>query len=157
MKTIALNSTEINRGVSLFNRAHFFDAHEVLEDVWNSVPRDRPSGRHLRQHVQGMVQLAVAFHHQSKGNHVGARSVLERAMRNLNGADSSFPRLDLDRLRAELEIWRRHLDHSERADEKKDEKKFEARDIRRHDVLNSSAPALPKIKIRKRRYIAARP
>ncbi len=153
MKTIALNITEINRGVSLFNRAHFFDAHEVLEDVWNSVPRDRPSGRLLRQHVQGMVQLAVAFHHQSKGNHVGARSVLERAVRNLNGADSSFPGLDLARLRAELEIWRRHLDDSEPADEKKDEKKSEARDVRRHDVLNSSAPALPKIKIkiRKRR------
>ena len=153
MKTIALNSTEVNRGVSLFNRAHFFDAHEVLEDVWNSVPRDHPSGRHLRQHVQGMVQLAVAFHHQSKGNYVGARSVLERALRNLNGADGSFPGLDLARLRAELEIWRRYLDHSERADEKKDEKKFEARDVRRPDVLNSSAPALPKIKIkiRKRR------
>ena len=139
--------TAFQHGIELFNSGKFFEAHEVLEDVWNSVPRDRPSGRHLRQHVQGMVQLAVAFHHQSKGNHVGARSVLERAMRNLNGADSSFPRLDLDRLRAELEIWRRHLDHSERADEKK----FEAQDVRRHDVLNSSAPALPKIKIRKRR------
>src|SRR5258708_11295611 len=119
MKIIALNITELNRGVSLFNRAHFFDAHEVLEDVWNSVPRDRPSGRHLRQHVQGMVQLAVAFHHHSKGNHVGARSGLERALRNLNGADSSFPELDLDRLRAELEIWKRYLDHSEGTDEKK--------------------------------------
>ncbi len=68
-------------------------------------------------------------------------------------ADGSFPGLDLARLRAELEIWRRYLDHSERADEKKDEKKFEARDVRRHDVLNNTAPALPKIKIkiRKRR------
>jgi len=147
--TSPLNKTEFNRGLDLFNRGHFFDAHEVLEDVWRALPRDRP----LRRHLQGMVQLAVAFHHQSKGNHVGARSVLERALRNLNGADSSFPGLDLDRLRAELEIWRRHLDHSERADEKKDEKKFEARDVRRHDVLNNTAPALPKIKIkiRKRR------
>jgi hypothetical protein len=93
-----------------------------------------------------MVQLAVAFHHHSKGNYVGARSVLERAMRNLHGADSSFPGLDLDRLRTELEVWRRHLDHSERADEKKNEKKFEALNVRRHDVLNSSAPALPKIR-----------
>jgi predicted metal-dependent hydrolase len=145
MKTMALNNTEINRGVSLFNRAHFFDAHEVLEDVWNSVPRDRPSGRHLRQHIQGMVQLAVAFHHQSTGNLLGARSVLERAMRNLNGADDSFPALDLDRLRAELAPWRRYLDHSEHAGEKKDEKKSEGREVRRGDVLNSGAPALPKI------------
>jgi hypothetical protein len=88
-----------------------------------------------------MVQLAVAFHHESKGNHVGARSVLERAMRNISGADSSFPSLDLDRLRAELEVWRRYLDHSERASERK----LGGRDVRRHDVLNSSPPALPKI------------
>jgi len=141
MKTMVLDNTELNRGVSLFNRAHFFDAHEVLEDVWNAVPRDRPSGRHLRQHVQGMVQLAVAFHHQSKGNHVGARSVLERAMRNISGADNSFPDLDLDRLRAELELWRRYLDNSEGTGEKK----LAGRDVRRHDVLNSSVPALPKI------------
>jgi hypothetical protein len=49
-----------------------------------------------------MVQLAVAFHHESTDNYVDARSVLERAVRNLNGADSSFPELDLDRLHAEL-------------------------------------------------------
>jgi len=139
--TMLPNKTEFNRGLDLFNRAHFFDAHEVLEDVWNSVPRDRPSGRHLRQHVQGMVQLAVAFHHQSKGNHVGARSVLESAMRNISGAESSFPDLDLDRLRAELEIWQRYLDHPESAGDRK----LEGRDVRRHDILKSSVPALPKI------------
>jgi len=131
----------LRHGVTLFNRAHFFDAHEVLEDVWRSVPRDCASRRHLRLHLQGLVQLAVAFHHQSTGNHVGAHSVLERAMRNLNGADGSFPDFDLDRLRAELEIWRQHLDDSERAVERK----LDTRDVRRHDVLKSSAPALPKI------------
>src|SRR5260370_37186273 len=146
--TIPLNKTEVNRGLDLFNRAHFFDAHEVLEDVWREVPLHSPSRRHL----QGLIQLAVAFHHHSKDNHLGARSVLERAMRNLHGADSSFPGLDLDRLRSELAPWRRYLDYSERADEKKNEKKFEALNVRRRDVLNSSAPALPKIKkIRKRR------
>jgi predicted metal-dependent hydrolase len=107
---------DFNRGVDLFNRAHFFDAHEVLEDVWRSIPYDGPldqsSRRHFRLHLQGMVQLAVAFHHESRGNLVGARSVLARAMRNLNGADSSFPDLDLDRLRAELTVWLRYLDDS---------------------------------------------
>src|ERR1700732_417946 len=135
--TTLLNKTEFNRGLDLFNRAHFFDAHEVLEDVWRPLPRDRP----LRRHLQGMVQLAVAFHHQSKGNHVGARSVLERALRNLNGADSSFPHLDLDRLRAALAPWRQALDESGHAGAKK----LDGRDFRRHDVPNSTAPALPKI------------
>jgi predicted metal-dependent hydrolase len=135
--TMPHNSGDFSRGLDLFNRAHFFDAHEVLEDVWRALPRDRP----LRRHMQGMVQLAVAFHHESKGNHVGARSVLERAMRNINGADSSFPSLDLDRLRAELEIWREHLDNSEG----RGERKLGGRDVRGHNVLNGSAPALPKI------------
>ena len=122
--TVPTNNPDFNRGVDLFNRGHFFDAHEVLEDVWRSIPRDRPgdqpkveprdppSHRHLRLHIQGLVQLAVAFHHESRGNLVGARSVLARAMRNLNGADSSFPDLDLDRLRAELTVWLWYLDDS---------------------------------------------
>ncbi|HSZ62133.1 MAG TPA: DUF309 domain-containing protein [Terriglobales bacterium] len=101
------------RGVDLFNRARFFDAHEVLEDVWRSLPGDGAGGRfprqYLRRHVQGMVQLAVAFHHELKRNPVGARSVLERALRNLDGADDSFPEFDLDRLRSDMADWAQYL------------------------------------------------
>jgi len=125
-----------SRGLDLFNRAHFFDAHEVLEDVWRPLPREGPA----RRYMQGMVQLAVAFHHESTGNHVGARSVLERALRNLNGADSSFPDLDLERLRAELAIWQRYLEDYESAPGGRGT----ARDSRR-----PPAPALPKITLRR--------
>jgi predicted metal-dependent hydrolase len=157
--TVTPNREEMDRGLDLFNRAHFFDAHEVLEDVWRSIPRDRPrdephdrpSAGHLRLHVQGMVQLAVAFHHQSKGNHVGARSVLERALRNLNGADSSFPELDLDRLRAELALWQRFLADAGVArakgagtKTKKDKKKFDGRVVA-EGSRRSTTPALPRI------------
>src|ERR1017187_8161908 len=88
-----LESTDLSRGLKLFNRAHFFDAHEELEDAW----RESPRGSSLRRHLQGLVQLAVAFHHESRTNLVGARSVLDRALRNLNGAEDSFPSLDLAR------------------------------------------------------------
>jgi predicted metal-dependent hydrolase len=135
---VSLN--ELQNGLALFNAGRFFDAHEVLEDAWRETPRHIP----LRRHLQGMVQLAVAFHHESTGNHVGARSVLERAVRNLNGADSSFPDLDLDRLRAELALWRRYLDDSEGADEKKSDARDVTQDSRRH-----TAPALPKIMLRR--------
>lgn len=110
---------DFNRGLELFNRAHFFDAHEALEDVWRSLPRAPSARQCLRLHVQGMVQLAVAFHHQSTGNYLGAGSVLDRALRNLKGADRSFPRLDFDRLRAELADWQRYLQHAESAGESK--------------------------------------
>jgi len=154
--TVLPDSGDFHRGLDLFNRAHFFDAHEALEDVWRSIPRDghrdgprdRPSSRHLRLHVQGLVQLAVAFHHASKDNRVGARSVLERALRNLEGADSSFPELDLDRLRTELAPWQRFLNNPEgtgakaraKKDEKKGQRKLDGPDARRH-----ATPALPKI------------
>jgi len=141
------NPGDYNRGLDLFldlfNAQKFFDAHEVLEDVWRALPRDRPSRPNLRLHIQGMVQLAVAFHHQSKGNHLGARSVLERAVRNLNGADTSFPNLDLDRLRAALELWQWYLDDSEGVRDKgADGKK---KKLNKPGVRHHTAPVLPKI------------
>lgn len=93
------------RGLQLFNAARFFDAHEVLEDVWREAPRSS----HLRRHLQGMVQLAVAFHHQSTGNYVGAHSVLERGLNNLKGGQESFPDLDLEDLHASLNPWCEYL------------------------------------------------
>jgi uncharacterized protein len=99
---------EFDRGIDLFNRGHFFAAHEVLEDLWRGIS----SGQLVRLHMQGLVQLAVAFHHVSTGNLVGARSVLERAVRNLNGADISFPELDLESLRVKLAQWQEYLDES---------------------------------------------
>lgn len=123
---------EFERGLDLFNRGHFFDAHEVLEDVWRPLAR----GRGLRRHLQGMIQLAVAFHHASNGNLAGARSVLARATHNLHGAEGSFPELDLERLRAGLEVWRRYLASS--ADEEHNKRP------RRDD-----APPFPKIVLRR--------
>jgi hypothetical protein len=134
-------------GLGLFNRAHFFDAHEVLEDVWNSVPRDHI----LRVHLQGMVQLAVAFHHQSTGNHVGAGSVLDRALRNLDGADNSFPGIDLERLRSDLAPWQRYLDACGNVRENDRENASDAGDDQRGNSGKVRAPKplmLPKIMLR---------
>jgi predicted metal-dependent hydrolase len=135
---------EFKKGLSLFNHAHFFDAHEVLEDVWNSVPRDVPGDVPVRRHLQGMVQLAVAFHHESTGNHVGACSVLERALRNLTGAERSLPDVDLERLRADLTPWRRYLDSRQHA---ADSVRDAAGDAR---VIRVQRPeALPRIALRR--------
>ena len=135
------NHADLQTGLNLFNRGHFYDAHEALEDLWRTVVRDDPS----RRHYQGLVQLAVAFHHQSTGNHVGAYSVLERALRNLGGASSSFPELDLERLQAEVEPWRRYLELANAASGRR----WGAvkRDVRRSssNVQTSAAPPLPKI------------
>ena len=102
-KTVSQN--HFQKGLVLFNSARFFEAHEALEDVWRAAPRHT----RLRRHLQGLVQLAVAFHHQSTGNQLGAGSVLERALRNLEGAEESLPNLDLKSLYVSLTPWRERL------------------------------------------------
>jgi predicted metal-dependent hydrolase len=103
-----VDENHLQHGVALFNAARFFDSHEALEDVWRDAPRHSP----LRRHLQGLVQLAVAFHHHSTGNLVGALSVLKRGLRNLEGAEESLPELDLVKLRSSLEPWREYLETS---------------------------------------------
>jgi predicted metal-dependent hydrolase len=123
------HQVELERGVDLFNRACFFEAHEVLEDIWRSVGREEPG----RRHWQGLVQLAVAFHHQSTGNFLGARSVMERALRNLHGGDETFPDLDLDRLRTDLTPWREFLEEPK------------VKTIKSRPPKRRTTPRLPKI------------
>jgi predicted metal-dependent hydrolase len=122
---------DFRKGLELFNQTHFFDAHEALEDVWRLVPADHSS----KLHFQGLVQVAVAFHHQSTGNLVGARSVLARALRNLRGGEATFPHIDLTRLRDESQQWVDYLATDRCASHLGEAK----------DPTHSQSPALPKI------------
>ena len=102
---MSAHKQDLRHALELFNRTQFFDAHEALEDLWRPLPRSHPAKKHL----QGLVQLAVALHHASRGNLRGAKSVLDRALRNLGGAEESFPDLDLEKLRDDMAAWRELL------------------------------------------------
>jgi predicted metal-dependent hydrolase len=101
-----MDSENYARGMRLFNRAEFFDAHEVLEDIWRAAPPEN------KKFVQGLVQVAVAFHHYSTGNRVGMRSVLERAVRNLGEPAGAFGQIELAPLLLSLGQWRDALDNN---------------------------------------------
>jgi uncharacterized protein len=88
------------RGIRLFNERHFFDAHEVWEDVW------RESAGPEKKFLQGLIQVAVAFHHHSTGNVVGARSLLERARKNLVEYPGDFGGIELSALLHSMAAWR---------------------------------------------------
>lgn len=90
---------DFRRGVELLNAERYYDAHEALEDAWRVAPLD------CKRFYQGMVQIAVAMHHYSRGNLNGARSVLDRAVRNVGEWPQGFGGLDLDHLRAQLAAW----------------------------------------------------
>lgn len=84
------------RGVDLFNREEFFEAHEVVEDLWNE--RD---GRE-KEFLKGFIQAAVALEHLRRGNRKGFLAVLETAERYLRRADPAAGGLDVTALVMDL-------------------------------------------------------
>jgi predicted metal-dependent hydrolase len=87
------------RGIELFNRGEFFKAHEVLEDVWRAAPVPE------KKFLQGIIQIAVALHHHSTGNPLGARSLMKRGAKNLSTYSGDFGGIRLDRLLGAVHRW----------------------------------------------------
>lgn len=94
-------------GIALFNQGKFFDAHEVLEDVWRAAPHEE------KKIWQGLIQVAVALHHYSTGNLVGMRSVLVRAMKNLSRHPRNFHGVEVSRLLQSLTDWLQAFDDNQ--------------------------------------------
>ena len=97
------------RGIRLFNLREFYDAHEVWEDVW------RESQGMEKRFLQGLIQAAVALHHHSTGNLVGACSLMERGVGNLAGCPEEFGGIRVGELRVALGEWRAAVVSGERA------------------------------------------
>jgi len=91
-------------GATLWNEGLFFEVHEVLEAVWRSA-----TGA-VREALQGVIQIAVAFHHLAHGNVRGARSLLVEGRRRLAGvAPETLPALDVGGLLADTARWEEAL------------------------------------------------
>lgn len=91
------------RGVRLFNRQKFFEAHEAWEELW--LAEAEPE----KTFLQGLIQVAAAFHHWQRGNMRGANSLLAAAVAKLEGFAANHRRLAVGELRTELERWARVL------------------------------------------------
>jgi uncharacterized protein len=98
-----VNVEGYRRGIALFNTQYFFDAHEVWEDVW------REASGSEKKFLQGLIQVAVAFHHHSTGNLAGACSLLERARKNLAHYPAHFGGIGLTALLASMAQWKEVL------------------------------------------------
>jgi predicted metal-dependent hydrolase len=88
------------RGIEEFNRRLFFECHDTLEELWSGLRGP------ARSFVQGLIQVAVGFHHLGHGNRVGAARLLDRGLERLSAYPPDFAGLDSGALRAELEPWR---------------------------------------------------
>jgi hypothetical protein len=67
------------RARGAFNRGLYFEAHEILEQVW----RPLPSGP-LRLYLQGIIQVSVGLHHAGEGRSQGAVNQLRKGTEKLS-------------------------------------------------------------------------
>jgi uncharacterized protein len=69
-----MRHAKLEEFIRLFNEQAFFEAHEVLEDLWLVTEGDQ------KLFYQGLIQCAVALAHWKKSNRRGADQVGARSL-----------------------------------------------------------------------------
>ncbi len=90
---------KFRRGLAQFNSGHFFDAHETWEEIWLAAAEPE------KTFLQGIIQVAAAFHHYSRQNHRGTRSLLEAGLKKLERFPARHRGCEIEELRAAVGEW----------------------------------------------------
>ena len=81
-------ATHFLEGVERFNGREFWNAHESWEKLWLVAETD------LDQFLQGLIQLAAAYHHLQRGTTRGAVRLFDAALRRLEAFPPIFCGID---------------------------------------------------------------
>jgi uncharacterized protein len=76
-------------GIALFNSGRFWEAHEAWEEVWKNRSED---GRFF---IQGLIQLAAAYHQLGKKVYRGVLIHLKQAQERLKLFPSDYLGIDV--------------------------------------------------------------
>jgi predicted metal-dependent hydrolase len=90
---------QFRRGIEQFNSRQFFEAHETWEEIWLHTPEPE------KTFLQGIIQVAAAFHHYRRGNRAGTQSLLKAGLRKLDRFPGDYHGLKLETLRAGASRW----------------------------------------------------
>ena len=101
MRPLTPDETEgkFRKGLAQFNRGQYFAAHETWEEIW--LPAAEPE----KTFLQGIIQVAAAFHHYTRGNREGTQSLLAAGLRKLDRFPPSNRGLKLEKLRRAVRRW----------------------------------------------------
>jgi uncharacterized protein len=91
------------RGLAHFNARKFFEAHEVWEEMWLT------EGEPEKTFLQGIIQIAAAFHHYLRGNSDGAETLLAGGIVKLSRFPADHHGLAIDELRIAAKRWARSI------------------------------------------------
>ncbi len=84
--------TEYLEFINLFNDEKFFEAHEVLEELW------RHEKGVEREYYQGMIQIAAVFVHVQKKTPEGGKRLLQTSTKYLEKFQPAFMGINLEKL-----------------------------------------------------------
>jgi predicted metal-dependent hydrolase len=87
------------KGLEAFNTEHFYDAHEYWEEVW--LETQDPD----KMFLQGLIQVAAAFHHYSRANSLGCRNLLQAGLLKLECFPEQYWGLAIEPLRSSVRQW----------------------------------------------------
>jgi uncharacterized protein len=86
-------------GIHHFNSRKFWEAHESWETLWLVAESD------LEQFLQGLIQVAAAYHHIQRGTYRGAPRLFASGLKRLE----AFPLVHCGLDRTEVDtVARRH-------------------------------------------------
>ena len=95
------------RGIELFNTRYFFEAHEAWEEIWlHTAPPEKTF-------LQGLIQVTAAFHHHSRENLRGTKSLLRAGLLKLEDFPPHHRGLNIEKLREAARRWLAVLDRTE--------------------------------------------
>jgi predicted metal-dependent hydrolase len=101
------------KGLEAFNTGHFYDAHEHWEEVWLETLDPE------KMFLQGLIQVAAAFHHYSRENRQGTRNLLQAGLIKIDRFPHIHRGLAIEPLRVAVRRWLAALEGGE--DPAKDE------------------------------------
>lgn len=99
----------LQRGISLFNEHQFWHAHEAWEELWLEATGER------KQFLQGLIQLAAAYHHVQRGTSPrGAVRLFDAALRRLEPFAEGYENVIRTRACATASLHRECIVNGER-------------------------------------------
>lgn len=97
------NADGFERGIEEFNARQFFEAHESWEEIW--LAAEEPD----KAFLQGIIQVAAAFHHYQRQNRAGALSLLRQGLSKLEGFSADYRGIRVKVLRDGARWWEKEL------------------------------------------------
>ena len=96
------------KGIRLFNRKHFFEAHEAWEEIWK-----RTTDEEDKRFIQGLIQAAASFVHVERGNIQAAIELHDTASEKLQSFRQGYWGADIQKFLESFRSIREKIEKQE--------------------------------------------